>query len=435
VTSDPRSRPPDATSKPSKPVGRTPRVDAIVFAFLVALACAIAGTVRFPPDVDVRRAVVPAEVAASPPAHVQDFAYVFNYARWAAARPGRSPYGLAEHRAFLTAWLGPHVRSALCFAYGPTMVLVLAPLFVLTTRWAWLAWNVVGAASTSGAVARLAAGDAIGRWWGRAAVTGTTAFLCLVHGQTALAAVGCFVGAVESRDTRTLRAVTCLVLLTAKPPLALIAAVALVVSGGAATVAIAAAVAALVLLSAVLWWTPTTLADYATLVAHYNLVDADELVRAGFVPWSMTNLRSMCLRLGLDDAQAFRASGAAFAIALALPIAAVGWRRSRLSHELAASFAVLAYLLFSPHLSTTEDVLLVVPLLLVLRAGRASRWQRVCLIAGCVAPQWVNETTLQLVWHGHPAALADALPAVTFALKCAAGAIVCRMLYAESFSA
>ncbi len=416
---------------------RAARPDVLVFTVLAVVAVVLFVQLRLPPDVEPGRSVAPPEVADAPPARVQDFAYYMNYARWAAARPGRSPYTVEAHREFLTAWLGPRVSSSLCFAYGPALIVVLLPLFLVPTRWAWLAWNVVGAAASGWTVRTLSDDDGVARRWGLLALLGSTALLCLANGQTALVTTGWFAAAMSAGDDRRigrqLGAVAGLAALSAKPPLAVIAAVALLVSGGVRAVVVAATAIGAVLLVAASWWTPQVFGDYASFVAKYNLVDADPIVRAGFVPWHMTNLRSMLLHVGtFDDAQAFRASAVAFGVALTVPFAIVGWCRRAWPRDVAASFAVVAYLLLAPHLSASEDVLLVVPLLLLLRARRVTGWSYACLVVGCVAPQWLNRMTVQVFWHAHPEALADALPVLTFGLKCCAIPPIAQLVVAHA---
>ncbi len=410
-------------------------LDPLVALLLAAVAIVLFATVRFPPDLHGERSPGASEPAGPPPSHVQDFAYVFNYARWAAARPGASPYALAAHREFLSAWLGPRVGSALCFAYGPMMVLVLAPLFLLTTRWAWLAWNLAGAGAAASAIERLSADDDRGRGWGRVAVVGATAFHCLVNGQTALVGAGCMAAVFDADGNRapdsrrrTIAVAAWTTVLSAKPPLALVAIAALLAAGRVAAATLAALGSILVVLLAVSWWGPAILHDYATLVARYNLVDADELVRAGFAPQQMSNLRGLLLSAGaLDDAQAFRLSACVLLAALAIPIATALRRGRSWPLELGASWAVLAYLLFAPHLTLTEDVLLVIPLLLLRRTGLVTGSRMAWLVVGCVAPQWVNDTTLRLVSAGHPPSWSAAVPAVAFALKLVPAAIVVEL--------
>jgi hypothetical protein len=267
------------------------------------------------------------------------------------------------------------VSSSLCFAYGPTLILVLLPLFVLPTRWAWLTWNLVGAAASGWTVRALANDDGVARRWGRLALLGSTALLCLVNGQTALVTTGWFAAAMAARDDprggRQVGAVAGLVALSAKPPLAVIAAVALLVSGGVSAVVVAAAAIGAVLLVAASWWTPAVLTDYASLVAEYNLVEADpdrprrlrplahgEPALGVLCTWGRSTMRrpsereQRCVR--------HRARGA---------VRHGAWRRRARPRDVARPGSSWCTCCSRPT-SASEEVLLVVPLIPLLRARR-----------------------------------------------------------------
>ncbi len=408
-------------------------VDPLVFGALAVVAIALFVTVRFPDDLAHGQTEAPAAVANHPPPRVQDFAYVFNYARRAAERPGTSPYGMDSHRAFLDAWLGPSVRSALCFAYGPAMVLLLAPLFPLTTRWAWLVWNLCGAWLGAWSVARLAHQRTAVRSATRLCATGMTAFHCLVNGQTAIAATAGFVVLIRrgrrkcSIGDDVAHGFTAAAL-AAKPPLAAVAIVALLLArrGRAALTGVAMMAAVAVL--ALVWWTPAIVWDYASLIHRYNLTDADALMRAGLVPRSMSNLRGILLNVWrVQDSRAFFMSGWAFGLALGAPLAIVALRPHGWSSPLAMSYAIMVYLLFVPHLTPTEDFLALVPLAALPVERRLGSVEWGCLVAGAVGPQWVNATTAQLVGGSAPGDAASATMATAaFALKCLVAAVVLR---------
>jgi hypothetical protein len=409
------------------------RPDPIAFAFLALVAFALFSSVHFPPDL-ARDATEPAPaITAAPPSRVQDFAFVFNYARRAVERPGVSPYTYDAHREFFRAWLGPQVRSALCFTFGPTTMLVLALLFPLTTAWAWLAWNLASAWLASWAVRVLPEGDPRALALARLTVVSATAFHCLANGQTGLFTTGCLAAVMHHgaarRGLAAGRAFACAVflfVLTVKPPFAAIAALALLLARRTRPLVFAAMLGVVAAVAMMAWWTPTVFTDYVTLLGRYNLVDADEIVRAGCLPAAMSNLRSVLLRTAwLDDSQAFRTSGWVFAAALVPPIAAV-LRGRAWSLDLAMSWVVVAYLLFAPHLSPTEDLLLLVPLVRLTRGTRLVGWRRAAVIIGCLGPQWVNGSALGILQLLHAERWIDAMPVVAFVLKLAPAA-VCAM--------
>jgi hypothetical protein len=402
--------------------------DPIAFAFLAVVAVALFASVRFPPDLARDATEAPAAIAAAPPSRIQDFAFVFNYARRAVERPGVSPYTYDAHREFYRAWLGPQVRSALCFTFGPTTMVVLALLFPLATAWAWLVWNLASAWLMSWAVRVLPEGDRRTLGLARLTAVSATGFNCLVNGQTGLFTTGCL-GAVVHLAARpqsgsALACAVFLFALTMKPPFAAIAALALLLAQRTRPLVLSVLLVAVSTAGMMAWWTPGVFADYATLLGRYNLVDADEIVRAGCLPTTMSNLRSVLLRTGaFDDSQAFRASGWVLAAALLPPIVAV-LRRRTWSLDLAMSWVVLAYLLFAPHLSPTEDLLLLVPLVRLTRGERMIGWRRAAVVLGCLGPQWVNASGLGVLQLLRASRWIDAMPVVAFAAKlAAAGAI------------
>jgi hypothetical protein len=406
------------------------RPDGVVVGVLAVIAVALFRVVSFPPDLPRDRSVASGAVAEAPPGRVQDFAFVFNYARRAVERPGVSPYTDDAHRDFFRAWLGPRVHSALCFTFGPTTMLLLAPLFPLSTAWAWLVWNLASAWLAGWAVRALPEGDPRPLGLARLAVVSATGFNCLVNGQTGLFTTGCLAAVMHLGDAPrpdTRRALACAVFLfalTVKPPFAVIAALALLVARRVRPLVFAAILGVAGAVAMTVWWTPTVLADYASLLGRYNLVDADEIVRAGLLPTTMSNLRSVLLRTGwLDDAQAFRASGWVLVAALVPPMLGV-IRRRAWSLDLAMSWVVVAYLLFAPHLSPTEDLLLLVPLVRLARDERIVGWRRAAVVLGCLGPQWVNASGLGVLQLLHAERWIDAMPVVAFVAKLAPAVVI-----------
>jgi hypothetical protein len=81
---------------------------------------------------------------------------------------------------------------------------------------------------------------------------------------------------------------------------------------------------------------------------------------------------------------------------LVLPLAAVALTRRPWPLELAVGWTVIAYLLFAPHVSSTEDLLLLVPFAMLVPSDRLGSGARVCVAVGCIAPQWLNGALLAL---------------------------------------
>jgi hypothetical protein len=310
------------------------------------------------------------------------------------------------------------------------MLALLAPLFLFSTATAWLVWNLTGAYLAGWTVRTLAAGQRAILTRARFAVIGTTALQCLVNGQTALVTTGCLAAILHAARGGGRRAsvVVCgvaVALLSAKPPLAMVSVVFLLLSGHTRAAGLGLILSGLGILAGVAYWSPAILWDYAGLVGRYTLVDADPVVRAGFSPQWMTNLRSVLLRVGpFDDARAFLVTGWVFAAAIAIPLVAATLRRRTWPLDVAASWAVLAYLLFAPHLSPTEDVLLVVPLAVLLAARRVDEPERAALVSGCLLPQWCNGATFALLARPQGPGVIPVLP---FLFKMVVAAVVVRV--------
>jgi hypothetical protein len=110
-------------------------------------------------------------------------------------------------------------------------------------------------------------------------------------------------------------------------------------------------------------------------------------------------------------------SGWILAGLLVIPLAHVGLSRRTWPLELAAPWTMMVYLLFAPHLSSTEDLILLVPLGLLLDA-ELPRWQRAAVVLGCVGPQFVGGSALQLAsGFGVAGSVAGAAPVVAWLLK------------------
>ena len=153
--------------------------------------------------------------------------------------------------------------------------------------------------------------------------------------------------------------------LGAKPPLALTAGAAMLGVGAFSPVAMA--VLLTVLGAAVL--TPILgsawLTDYGTLIGTYDRVAADSAFAWSLIPEHMSNLRAfLSVDLGVADDLASRVSNVIWIVTLGL-VAAGGWRRW-IQPPAVWALAILSYLLFCSHVSSTDELLLVVVPALVL---------------------------------------------------------------------
>jgi hypothetical protein len=311
---------------------------------------------------------------------------------------------------------------------------MLSPLFPLPTRWAWLVWNLGGAWLAAWAVRRAAGPERRLLTLSRLALISPNALYCLVLGQTALLTTGVLAALLLTAPGRraALAGAACVLALGIKPPLAVVAAAALLAAGLWSTLALAAAGSAAVIAAAVVWWGNGVVGDYVTLVGRYNLVQADPLFRAGFVPGLMSNLRNVLLHTGwLDDARASAVSSLVFLVALAAPALLAVATQRRLRLDVALACTATSYALFAPHLSSTEDLILLVVLLALWRAGEIPKRLHLAYAALCVVPQFFGGSVAVVFGSGPGGAAAELLPLVAFALKLALGGLLATRLWSR----
>jgi hypothetical protein len=339
---------------------------------------------------------------------------------------GRADYSVDRHVHITNHWAGQNVDRALPFGYSPTMLVLLAPLSVLPTVWGFAIWTMIS-------------GTAV--WWlsGR----GRTVFLlgvlvllsplslvCLALGQTSLVSAAGLVflmlrhhqwaaaGDGDRWSWRLAPDVVVLWALTAKPPLALVAGVALLAGRRWKTVAAALALT----VATTLLLTPKLGAEwigqYLHLLSHYDRETADAAFAWSLRPDHMTNLRALLWSSGIvGDHAACQFSTAAWLVAMTGVVAA--GIAGKLRRGIAWPLAVVAYLLFCPHLTSTEDLHLVV-LVAFLAVGEEMRTltapQRAALCLAVVVVFLPPDVTMQA------GALRSAL---IFVLKVVAAVCVC----------
>ncbi len=334
-----------------------------------------------------------------------DFAAHLTFAK--AFWKGHAGYDVQSHLRITGARFGRPVEHALPFGYSPTMLWLLAPFCLLSPAVAFISWTLLDVAVIWWMTSP--------EWgvWIAAALFSPAAIACFKLGQTSfLTAAGLLflmLRDLERYATGT-RApslasewpdVIALWALTAKPPLALTAGIALVAERRWRTVAWALGLS--VLTSAVL--TPllgtSWVYDYVHLMIHYDLQTADPAFVWSLKPQTMGNLRALLqVTVGFGDALASRWSSGAWLLAL-LSIVAVGWRRW-LGPEGVWGGAMLSYLLFCPHVTSTEELHLVLVLALVAPASRtvpgAVRWPVVAMALAVLylAPGFGYEGALRI---------------------------------------
>lgn len=318
---------------------------------------------------------------------IKDFASHLTFAK--AFWLGKAGYDVESHLRITSQWAGRSVGVALPFGYSPTMLWILAPLCVLPTVWGFALWTLAGG---------------LAAWWmsrprwslgAAAAVLSPVAMGCFALGQTALVTTAGLLmlmsqdlddpgrTAPDRRAASAWRDAIVLWALTAKPPLALTGATALLAGRRFRPLVLALG---LTVLSTVAL-TPALgigwMREYAHLATHYERETADPAFAWSFVPGTMSNLRALLhVALGMSDSAASHWSSGLWLLVLA-GIVATGIGRV-LPAQASWGFAALAYLLLCPHVSWTEELLLVLILALVARttppAAAAVRWAVLGLI-------------------------------------------------------
>jgi len=311
---------------------------------------------------------------------IQDFAgnLAFAKAFWA----GKASYDVDSHLRLTSEWAGQPVRKALPFLSSPTMLWILAPLCPLPTAWAYAAWTLLGVAAVE--------------WmirpprpiWLAAALFSPAAFACFALGQTTVLTVAGMLFLMRDAVTDGVRrrrtgaisdCLDALVLwaMTAKPPVALTAGVALLGSRRWRAVAIALCMSAISTALLAPRLGIGGLSAYVHSMPHADVQTADPAFAWSLAPETMGNLRALLyVPLGIGDAAASRWSGAVWIVAM-ITIIVSGIRHAAQQPAL-WGFAVLAYLLFCPHVSATGDLHLAL-LLVLLEHPPAVRWSAVGL--------------------------------------------------------
>jgi hypothetical protein len=291
---------------------------------------------------------------------IHDFAWHLTFAKnfWR----GEGGYGLDDQLRVTERLAGRRLPYALPFGYSPTMLSILGPLCPLPTGWGYLAWTLLGLAAVlwtsrqypSVAVAMVFISPvALGCWaLGQSAALTTAAFLYLMHWDVTSGGAR-----VARRDLVLVAAVVWA--LTAKPPLAIAAITALVAGRRLAVVAAALALTVVATAPLLLLLGKTGVVDYLAVFRHFDLENAGPAFAWSLRPDSMANLRALLhVTLGVGDAVASRVSTVLWLLASASIVVAAA--RRAMSAEIRWSLAVLAYLLFCPHVSWTEELHLAV---------------------------------------------------------------------------
>jgi hypothetical protein len=303
---------------------------------------------------------------------IYDFPSHFNFVQKAWLREtivnsGSSVYSVKNHLQVTSDWAGQRVIAALPFGYSPTMLWVVLPLVPLPNALAFLLFNIAGLAAVFWMTRPSRC-----RWGiGLLIFFSALAKFCFVQGQTAILAGAGIVFIAERTlygdpDEAWMDAVpaSCVLwALTAKPPVALTAAAVLLGLRRWRTL-IAAGVLTIfstLLISPLLGahW----LADYLHLIRSYNTADAHPAFAFSLYPTLMVSLRAILnVDIGLRDNIATFVSAAVWVTALGYVV--ITGLRSRLPVVVLWTISILSYLLFCPHVTATEELQVVIILVL-----------------------------------------------------------------------
>jgi Glycosyltransferase family 87 len=318
---------------------------------------------------------------------ILDFPFHFDFAQkvWrhqTTVNSGQSVYSIENHLKVTSDWAGTRVCHSLHFGYSPTMLWVLAPLVPFSHAIAYLIFNIAGLIAVFWITRPTRC-----RWGiGLLSFFSATSMRCFQLGQTALlTGMGLLFMAEKTRDNRAQSwrdaSITGAALwaLTAKPPIALSAATVLLGLRSWRTLIVAGilTVFSTLIISPLLGahW----MRDYIHLLGAYNKVDAGPIFAWSIVPSIMVNLRAVLnVDIGLRDNVASNVSAIVWLGALACIV--VAGLRSRVSAAALWSMGILSYLLFCPHVSTTEELQLVVILALSVSLRKELDWSELMLL-------------------------------------------------------
>lgn len=301
-------------------------------------------------------------------ATIIDFPSQFNFAKevWLSKterNSASSVYSVENHLNVTNKWAGINVNHSLSFGYSPTMLWLLAPLVLLSHATAFCIFNLLGL---------------LGIWWqtrplrsrlgaGLLSHFSLLAYTCFQLGQTALlSGIGLLYVAEKTRNDqeigRHLKSAfytgTVLWCLTAKPPLAITAGAVLLALRKWQPVLFALILTAIMTLVISPLLGENWIYDYLTLLSTHNFAEADKAFAFSHFPPGMANLRAI---LNVDfkvfDNIASRISAIAWLCSLVWLMTAGA--RLYLQQAAYSALGILFYLLFCPHVSSTEELQLV----------------------------------------------------------------------------
>jgi hypothetical protein len=318
---------------------------------------------------------------------IVDFPFIFNFAQKAwthqtTVSSGSSVYSVENHLKVTSDWAGQKVGRSLHFGYSPTMLWVLAPLIHFSSATAYFIFNMAGLLLTFWITrpnrCRLGVG--------LLSFFSPLAQLCFVLGQNSiLTGAGLLYLAEKNRPEsyeqgwrNSLLSGSVLWALTAKPTIALLAIAALSGMRRWHTIFTAAILTVISTIVITPWLGPHWIKDYIHILRSYNIIEAGQVFSWAISPENMANLRAiMRVDLSFTDNVAIYTSGIVWLIMLAT-IAVLG-PKSRLSASSLWAISILSYLLFCPHVGTTEALQIIAILALCVSPRDKLSWQELVL--------------------------------------------------------
>ena len=318
---------------------------------------------------------------------IVDFPFHFNFVqkvwrRETTVSSGSSIYSVENHLKVTSDWAGKKVSRSLHFGYSPTMLWILAPLVPFSPATAYFLFNLAGLF----AVFWLTRPNRC-RWGtGLLIFFSPLAQLCFVLGQTSLlTGAGLLYLAEKNRPDsydngwrNPIISGSVLWALTAKPPIALTAVLVLMSLRRWQTIFAAAIFTVISTLIISPWLGANWMNDYIHLLRAYNQIDAGPVFSWSISPDIMANFRAiMNVDFGFSDNIASYTSGIIWLIVLATLV--IYGSRFRLSAATLWSMGILSYLLFCPHVGSTEVLQVIVILSLCVSPKDKLTWQELAL--------------------------------------------------------
>jgi hypothetical protein len=273
-------------------------------------------------------------------------------------------------------WVGEGAERALPFGYSPTMFWLLLPFHLFSLPVAYFTWTILSGVALAWMVltprfhTALAVGVLVTPPVVAAFSLGQTAFLGMA-GVFFLASRSLSPGSKGERTRRFLSLSVALWALGAKPPLAIAAGCALLAVGCVGPVALAVGLSVIGAATLTPWLGPGWVTDYLALIGDYHRGGADPAFAWSLVPEHMSNLRAMIsVDLMISDQAASRISNLCWILSSGMVI--IAGVRKRIRPTAAWALAILSYLLFCSHVSSTDELLLLlIPALITPRYGVA----------------------------------------------------------------